>query len=80
MINLYRTLNKTYEQYEVGKTDFIVEICDEPIEKDYIEVWLYHLGYGVKKLMFSIKRTDDYIKIIKNNVLDYIADYEKEYE
>lgn len=77
-MNLYRNLNKSYEEYEVGKTDFMVEICEEPIEKDYIEVWLYRLGYGVKQLMFCIKRTDNYIEIIENNVDDYIKIYEEE--
>ena len=58
-MNIYRNLNKSYEQYEVGGTDFIVEICDEPLEKEYIEVWLYRKGYGVKQLMFCIKKEDN---------------------
>lgn len=78
MINLYRNLNKTYEQYEVGKTDFIVEVCEDHTNSDYIEVWLYRLGYDIKHFMFVIKRTDDYVKIIENNVDDYIRIYEEE--
>ena len=77
-MKIYRDLNKVYEQYEVANTDYIVEICEEPIEKDFIEVWLYRLGFGTKMLMFCIKKGDDYIEIIENNVNDYISINEKE--
>lgn len=77
-MKLYRDLNKTYEEYEVGTTDFIVEICEEPIDKDFIEVWLYREGYGVKQLMFCIIKSANYIEIIENNIDTYIEKYEKE--
>ena len=77
-MKIYRNLNKTYEQYEVENTDYIVEICEEPIDKDYIEVWLYRQGFGIKNLMFCIKREHNYQELIENNIDAYIKIYEEE--
>lgn len=77
-MKMYRNLNKCYEQYEVENTDYIVEICEEPIDKDYIEIWLYRQGFGIKHLMFCIKREHDYQEIIENNIDTYIKIYEEE--
>ena len=76
---IYKENDKIYEQYEVANTDFIVEVCEEPFEKEYIEVWLYRQGFGIKMLMFAMKREEDYVDIINANVDEYIEDYEKEY-
>lgn len=75
---LYRNDNKVYEQYEVKDTDFIVEVCDEFPDNNYIEVWLYRQGYGVKQLMFGIEKTRDYKTIIECNIDTYIKIYEEE--
>ena len=79
-MKLYRELDKVYEQYEVENTDYIIEICEEPIEKNYIEVWLYRQGYGTKTLMFCIKKENEYLEVIEENVEDYIKQYEKDIE
>lgn len=78
-MKLYRDLNKTYEQYKVKDTDFIVEICEEPIGEDNcVEIWLYKVGYGVKQFMFGTIKGYDYIEIIENNIDTYIKKYEEE--
>ena len=72
-----RLNDKIYEQYKVENTDYIVEVCEE--ENNYIGVWLYKQGYGVKSYMFGIEKCEDYIKIIQANVLEHISFYEEEY-
>lgn len=78
-MKLYRNTNKIYEHYRVEPSDYFVEITEHPNYKDYIEVWLYKENYGIKKYMFGIKKTEDYLDIIESNLEDYIKIYEEEY-
>lgn len=40
---------------------------------------LYKQNYRIKTFMFGIKKVENYIELIKNNVERYIIDYEEEY-
>ena len=78
MNRLIKKTDKTYEVYKVSN-NYYVEI-ENTIEdnKKWIEVWLCKENYGIKKYMFGIEKTEDYLDIIERNVFDYMCIYEKE--
>ncbi len=64
--------NRT-ETYQITKNFFV----DVQYENDIAEFYLYHMDFGIKKLMFAIKveRDIDIIKIIEDHVELSIFDY-----
>ena len=75
-MNLKKEENNVYEVYKVEGTDYYIEIYQNG---NYLEFWLYKETYGIKIFMIGIEKTSDYLDIMKNNIADYIADYEEEY-
>lgn len=76
---LIRKDKKEYEIFEYG--DYIIEV--EHTLKDNIKFygcWLHKRGYGIKMYMFGTFWSEDYIKIILNNIETNISIYKEEYE
>ena len=72
--------SKIYHVYNVFNTDYYVEIAEKIVDNEiWVDVWLYKQNYGIKTFMFGIKKVENYIELIKNNVERYIIDYEEEY-
>ena len=71
--------DRSIKSYVVGG-GYVVEIIDD---KSMREAWLYHVDYGIKSLMFGIdvneQSNGEFLELVKDNLLDYIADYEYRY-
>lgn len=74
-MNFSKNYSKNYDVFEIEGTDFYVEICKDSFEPKNVEVWLCREKYGVKDLMFSIEKSDDFLEIIEANVADHIKDF-----
>lgn len=76
---LIKKENKNYEvfQYE----NYFVEIEETTKDNEILqEFWLYKDNYGIKMYMFGIKKDEDYINILINNLEEYIDIYCEDYE
>lgn len=48
-------------------------------EEDYVEFWLYHKDYAVKKFLFGVKKesdsVEDYVDLMLSNIEENIKEY-----